>query len=93
MIGKFCVVRTYSAGVHVGTVQDIDGRFVLLVNARRVWRWRGARTLNELANHGASKKEHTRISEPVERIQLTEAIEIILCTTEAQANLEVSRWL
>lgn len=93
MIGKFCVVRTYSAGVHVGVVSNINGREVLLVNARRVWRWRGARTLSELANHGVSKTEHTRISEPVASNLLTEAIEIIECTPEAQANLEVSRWL
>lgn len=93
MIGKFCVVRTYSAGVHVGTVENQDGKVVTLSNARRVWRWRGANTLNELAVHGASTTAYTRISEPVESITLTEAIEVIPTTDEARNNLEQSRWL
>jgi len=89
----FVVVRTRSAGVHVGTLVKHQGREVELANARRVWRWRGANTLHELALHGASEKDYTRISEPVKKIVLTEAIEIISATPEGTANLSRSRWL
>ena len=37
MIGKFCVIRTYSAGVHVGTLTKHKGTKVTLANARRIW--------------------------------------------------------
>lgn len=87
----FVVVRTYSAGVHVGTLVSRKGREVTLANARRVWRWRGANTLHELAQKGAAE-DWTRISEPTAEIVLTEAVEIITATKAGAANLSRSRW-
>lgn len=94
IIGKFCVIRTYSAGVHTGVVENVsaDGKIVTLRDARRIWRWRGANTLNEIALRGVHLTEHTRISEPVNRLTVTECIEIIPTTDEARSNLEMSRW-
>ena len=91
---SFVIVRTYSAGVHVGRLSRRDGKEVVLTEARRIWRWRGANTLNELAIRGASMDEHTRISEafPGEVI-LTEAIEVIEVGEEAVVNLTTPRWL
>ncbi|MEY2654289.1 MAG: hypothetical protein RLZZ524_1317 [Pseudomonadota bacterium] len=90
-LGTFVVVRTYSAGVHCGTLAAQDGKNVTLTDARRIWRWRGANTLHELALNGADK-EWTRISEPVSALDLSEAIEVIACTSEARENLSASRW-
>jgi len=87
----FVVVRTDSAGVHVGTLVSAKGRDVVLAKARRVWRWRGANTLHELALRGAAE-DWTRISEPVAEVALTGAIEILTTTKEAAANLSRSRW-
>lgn len=81
----FVVVRTYSAGVHVGTLEDREGKEVQLVNARRLWSWEGAFTLNAVASHGVGKG--SRLSVPVRSIILTEAIEVIECSAEAAANL------
>jgi len=89
--GPFVVVRTYSAGVHVGTLVSRKGREVTLADARRVWRWRGANTLHELAQKGAAE-EWTRISEPTPEIVLTEAVEIITASKAGAANLSRSRW-
>lgn len=88
---KFVIVRTYSAGVHCGELVKRSGKDVVLTNARRIWRWRGANTLHELALRGAAK-EWTRISEPVAEITLTEAVEIIACSEAARVNLSGSRW-
>jgi len=90
-LGTFVVVRTYSAGVHCGTLAAQDGKNVTLHDARRIWRWRGANTLNELALHGA-EQAWTRISEPVAETDLSEAIEVIATTSEAQSDLCKSRW-
>lgn len=91
MIGEFVIVRTLSAGVHCGTLAESGGTAVVLKDARRVWRWRGANTLHELSLRGA-EKDHTRISEVVDRILLTQAIEVIPCTPKAKKNLTESRW-
>ena len=90
-LGIFVLVRTYSAGVHVGTLAAQDGKNVTLTDARRVWRWRGANTLHELALNGADQV-WTRISDLVESIDLSEAIEVIATTSEARDNLSQSRW-
>lgn len=86
------LIRTYSAGVHVGEIksQSEDGKAVVLTNASRVWRWRGANTLNELSLRGP-EQEWTRISERVPEITLTEAIEIIPVQPEAR-DAFAPRW-
>lgn len=88
--GKFAVIRTYSAGVHIGTVVGHSGTEVQLSSARRIWYWRGANTLHEIALRGVGKG--SKVSEPVDSILLTEAIEIIPVTDEARANLEGIQW-
>ena len=70
------IVRTYSAGVHIGTLQSREGQQVTLTNARRLWSWSGAFTLNAVATKGIRRKD-SRISVAVPSIVLLEAIEII----------------
>ena len=70
------LVRTYSAGVHIGTLKERNGKEVTLMNARRLWSWSGAFTLSAVATKGVDRKE-SRISVAVPEILLTEAIEII----------------
>lgn len=70
------IIRTYSAGVHIGELKARDGREVTLVNARRLWSWEGAFTLNAVATKGV-KRESSRISCNVPEILLLEAIEVL----------------
>ena len=85
MQGKHAIIRTYSAGVHAGTVKSINGKEVILTDARRLWYWKGAFTLNAVANDGVDKG--SKISAPVPEILLTEAIEVIPTSEAAQKNL------
>jgi hypothetical protein len=87
---KYVIVRTYSAGVHFGELVDRRGKEVDLANARRIWSWNGANTLHEIALAGVGKGSH--VSKAVSAISLTEAIEIIACTSDAVANLDKSDW-
>jgi hypothetical protein len=75
-LGPEVIIRTYSAGVHIGTIISREGREVKLANARRLWSWAGAFTLNAVAAKGVDRKE-SRISIPIEEITLLEVIEII----------------
>jgi hypothetical protein len=76
MQGKFVLIRTYSAGVHFGTLVERNGKEVHLKDARRLWSWSGALSLSEIAMKGI-KIADSKISVPVDEIILTEAIEII----------------
>jgi hypothetical protein len=87
---KYVVVRTYSAGAHVGELVERNGKEVQLANARRIWSWSGANTLHEISLHGVG--QGSRISEQVASVTLTEAIEIIDATAEARENLESVKW-
>ena len=73
---KEVIVRTYSAGVHVGELVSHKGTEVTLKNARRIWKWAGAFTLNAVAVTGVDRTQ-SRISCAVPKIILTQAIEII----------------
>lgn len=87
--GKPVIVRTYSAGVHFGYLAKREGKEVLLTGSRRIWYWKGANTLSEIALRGVG--EGSKIADRVS-IVLTEAIEIIDCTPSAALNLEAAKW-
>jgi hypothetical protein len=87
---KHVIVRTYSAGVHFGRLIERNGKEVVLSDARRIWYWRGANTLHEIALHGVGPE--SKVSEPVSSIVLTEAIEVIQCAPDGASNLEAAKW-
>jgi len=89
VIGKVCVVRTYSAGVHIGTVLQSTETEVLLKNAKRLWKWEGAFTLNEVAEKGIDTAK-SRISGVVPLILLSNKIEIIPASEEAQTTYDTT---
>lgn len=89
-IRSYVVVRTFSAGVHVGTLVKREGKEVTLTDARRIWSWTGANTLHEIATSGVGSG--SKVSKPVAEIILLEAIEIIRATEEARVNLSAAGW-
>jgi hypothetical protein len=92
-VGKYCMVRTYSAGVFAGIIVKRKGKEVLLKNARRIWYWDGAASLSQLATSGTSKPQNCKFPAPVASVLLTEVIEIIPITLAAKKSIaEVPRW-
>ena len=93
MIGRYCMVRTYSAGVFAGTIQSRDGEEVVLTNARRIWYWKGAASLSELATRGTSAPKQCKFPAPVAEVLLRGMIEIIPITDDAAASIaKVPEW-
>jgi hypothetical protein len=93
MIGKYCIVRTYSAGVFAGVVKSRDGKEAVLENARRIWYWSGAASLSQLAVDGTSNPNGCKFPAEVEEVLLTEVIEIIPCTEKAKVSIKgVKKW-
>lgn len=87
---QYVVVRTYSAGVHVGELVSRNGKEVVLASAKRIWRWFGANTLHEVALRGILPT--SKVSDAVAHITLTEAIEVIPCESAAEACLRGAAW-
>ena len=85
---NYVIVRTYSAGCFAGELKTRDGKEVVLNNARRLWYWDGAFTLSTLAMEGVSNPDNCRFPCEVDEIILTEAIEIIPCSEQAQRSIK-----
>ena len=88
MVGKKCIVRTYSAGVWFGEIAEKSGNEVIVKNARRMWRWWAAEgiSLSAVALHGI-KHDQSKIAEAVPAVWL-EAIELIPASDRAIASIE-----
>ena len=78
-VGKRVLVRTYSAGVHVGELVSAQGKECVLKDCLRIWSWEGAFTLSKVANEGIAGGRLTATP----NIFLTEAIEYIPITLKA----------
>ena len=91
--GDYVIVRTYSAGVFAGILGKLSGQEVTLTKARRLWYWAGAASLSQMANTGTSRPRDCRFPAPVTEVLLTQAIEVLAVTPEAQKSItEVPEW-
>jgi hypothetical protein len=83
MLGKMCVVRTYSAGVHIGRVDYVSPENAMECKLRdgwRLWKWTGGGlSLSAVAINGI---KGGRLNKEPE-IFLTNAIEYIPVTDKA----------
>jgi len=77
MINKRCLIRTYSAGVHIGDIVYINPENSMelkLENALRLWKWEGGGlSLSVVANNGIKGGRLNKTGE----VYLTNVIEII----------------
>jgi hypothetical protein len=88
-VGRYVILRCYSAGVHAGRLVSQDGDRAILADARRLWSWKakGGVALSGLAVHGlASGKIDTKLVQ----IALTGVIETIPCTVDAEASINAA---
>ena len=82
LVGELCVIRTYSAGVHIGKLEYVNPKNaheLFLSKAWRLWKWEnGGLSLSAIARNGIKGGRTNYTGD----IYLTDAIEIIH-TTEA----------
>ena len=87
MNNRYVIVRTYSAGVFAGTLESRNGQEVVLSNARRIWYWKGAASLSQLAVDGTSNPGGCKFPVEVPRVELLQVIEILDVTKKAKASI------
>ena len=84
---KYVIVRTENAGVFAGWLESRNGQEVVLQNARRIWFWKGAASLSQLAMEGTSCPNECKFPIAVTRVELLTAIEILDCSPIAQTSI------
>lgn len=77
------IVRSIEAGVFYGNITEKEGCEVTMKNARCLWYWCGAASLNQLAEEGVKYPEDCKFTMPVEEVVITNACEIIGCSEQA----------
>ena len=83
MVGRRCIVRTYSAGVHFGLVESVDETRVYLTDSCRLWSWKdGGLSLSAVNNDGMKGGRINKTGE----IFLFEVIELIPTTPEFERS-------
>ena len=89
---KYAIIRTYSAGVFAGYIAKRIGKEAILKEARRLWYWKGANSLSDLALNGVKFPNECKFTAPVDE-EVTEVIEILEVTEKAKKSIaEVKEW-
>jgi hypothetical protein len=91
VIGKYCIARCYSAGVHAGTVVSVDGENVVLKDSRRLWSWKAKDgvALSGVAQNGLNAgKSKVDVMNPI--IYLTGVCELIPCIDKSKVSINES---
>ena len=83
---QYVICRTYSAGVHIGYLKSKEGQTVELVNSRRLWSWKGANELNQVAMEGVNNESNFAMAVP--EITIMQVVEIIPVSAQAKEILE-----
>jgi hypothetical protein len=83
----YAIIRTQSAGVWAGYIKSRVGQEVVLLEARRMWRWFGA-SLSQIAQEGCPVPANCMFPCPVARVELLQVIEIDYCTGAAMISIQ-----
>jgi hypothetical protein len=88
----YVIIRTYSAGVFAGYLEKRVGKEAKIQLARRLWYWKGANSLSELAVKGVKFPAECKFSKPV-NTEVTEVIEVLEVSEIAKQSIAlVKEW-
>ncbi len=88
---KYVIVRSYAAGVCAGYLenQSKDGKRVILSKSRRLWYWKGAASLHQLANEGVKYPNECKFpAELVNNHEMVDVCEVLGVTDKAKASID-----
>jgi hypothetical protein len=90
----YCIIRTYSAGVFAGWInKSFKGMEATIYNSRRLFYWKGACSLSQLANEGVKNPSECQFAQVVTETKLTQIIEVIPITDVAKKVIDgVAVW-
>jgi hypothetical protein len=92
-LNKKVIVRADRAGVFYGILTAKEGNEVQLTNARKLYYWSGANTVEDLALRGVLNPNNCKFTDVVNEITVNNYLQILICTKIASSNIEnVTVW-
>jgi hypothetical protein len=92
-MGKKFIIRCNRAGVFFGEIEKIDGNQVVMKNVRKLWHWRGACAVEQLAQDGTARPNDCEFTVVVPTMTVLDPIQIIPCTeAAAKSIMAVREW-
>jgi hypothetical protein len=88
LLGKEVIVRADKAGVFFGTLIAKEGSEVKLKDARKLYYWSGANSVEDLAVKGVKKPNDCQFTITVDNILINNYIQILPCTEEASISIK-----
>ena len=82
------IVRANGAGVFFGEIKEKDGNRVVMTNARRIWYWKGASSLSQLAQEGTSDPSNCKFPISVDEVEVFNVLEILSVTDKAAKSID-----
>ena len=80
---RICIVRSNMAGVFFGLIEKINpDKSVLISNARKIYYWEGAYTMEDLADKGIDVKK-SKVTCEIESVLLSDYCQVIPLTDKA----------
>lgn len=90
---KWYIIRADRAGVFFGHIKERTGDEVVLTDVRRLWLWRGAASLSQLAVEGVKRPAECKFTVTVPEMTVLGVIEIIPCSDAAVESIKaVAEW-
>lgn len=87
------IVRTNEAGVFFGEIKERTHDEITMLNVRKLWYWRGACAVEQLAMDGVKYPRDCQFTVIVPEMVIANPIQIISCTEKAIASIEgVKEW-
>ena len=83
----YVIVRTYSAGVFAGYLAKRVGQEAKILQARRLWYWKGASSLSQLAVDGVKFPQECKFPVEVSQIDVCQVIEVLEVTEKARLSI------
>jgi len=86
----YVIIRSNGSGVHMGFLESFDKETCVaeLKNSRRIYYWKGAATLSELAVNGTKCPNECKFPISVPEITITNVLEIIPVTIRAKLSID-----
>jgi hypothetical protein len=90
MVGRYVIARCYTAGVHAGVVESVDGENVILAESRRLWQWKATDgiALSGLAQCGLQSGKVDVVNP---QIYLTGVCELIPCSAKSEESIRAAK--
>lgn len=92
-MNKKYIVRAKDAGVFYGEIEERNHEEVTMKNVRKLWYWKGACAVEQLAMDGVKRPSECQFTVTVPSMIIANPIQIIEATEPACKSIEaVSEW-